>query len=280
MTRTVRVIRGIGWAMIWAGLLIFAFLAYQLWGTGILTGIEQETGAREVDAGFSATRQELEDQGVEVPDDDGGRITINPDGTVDEGALVDDGPATLVPEPVPDAREAFAIISFPTLARDRISTGDQAIDDLISLGPSYVVRQGEDLGNLRSGPGHYTSTPVPGQPGNAAIAGHRTTYGAPFNRLDELRAGDPIVVETAIGTHVYVVRDPRTVHDESTMLDVGDGAGWMAVRPTALWVIDPIEGAFLTLTTCHPEFSSRQRLVVVAELVGGPNARWVAEGNA
>jgi sortase A len=54
----------------------------------------------------------------------------------------------------------------------------------------------------------------------------------------------------------------------------------MAVDATALWVVDPLEGAFLTLTTCHPEFSSRQRLVVVAELVSGPNARYFAEQGA
>jgi len=272
MTRTVRVIRGIGWAMIWAGVLIFAFLAYQLWGTGILTGIEQ-----------NAARTELAESGVELPDEPA-PIPIRDDGSVDEEALdevVETGPATLTTEPIPGAGEAFAIISFPSLSRDdRPQTGDQPADDLIGYGPSYVVREGEDLSNLRRGPGHYATTPIPGQPGNAAIAGHRTTYGAPFNRLDELRAGDPIIVETAIGTHVYVVRDPRTVHDESDMLDVGDGSGWMAVRSTALWVVDPLPGAYLTLTTCHPEYSSRQRLIVVAELVSGPNARYVSEGNA
>jgi sortase A len=281
MTRTVRVIRGIGWAMIWAGVLIFAFLAYQLWGTGILTGIEQNAAAESIDEGFDATRRELEDAGVDLPDDEPTAIPIGEDGTVDESAIEVLGPAVLTPEPVPDASEAFAVISFPSLSRGTtLPTGDQEADDLIGYGLSYVVREGENLSNLRRGPGHYATTPIPGQPGNAAIAGHRTTYGAPFNRLDELRAGDPIIVESAIGTHVYVVRDPRTVHDESDMLDVGDGNGWMAVRSTALWVVDPLPGAYLTLTTCHPEYSSRQRLIVVAELVSGPNARYVSEGNA
>lgn len=275
MTRTVRILRGVGWAMIWAGLLILAFLAYQLWGTGLLTSAEQQAAAEEVDDYFDGVRSEL---GEAIPGEDDASIRLAEDGSVDEGGIVWTGPAFLTPEPEPAAGEAFAVITFPSLAeRSEFTSGDVAVDDLRTTGPSYVVRLGEDLPNLRRGPGHYVDAPLPGQPGNAAIAGHRTTYGAPFNRLDELSAGDPIIVETAIGTHVYVVRDPRTIHDESRMLDVGAEAGWMAVRANALWVVDPLDGAMLTLTTCHPEFSSRQRLVVVAELVSGPNARYVAE---
>lgn len=278
MTRTVRILRGVGWAMIWAGLLILAFLAYQLWGTGLLTSAEQQAAADEVDVYFDDVRAALDDAGLGVPEDDGSSVRLSEDGAVDESSIVSTGPTFLTPEPEPDAGEAFAVITFPSLAEpDEFRSGDVAVDELRATGPSYVVRAGEDLPNLRRGPGHYVATPLPGQPGNAAIAGHRTTYGAPFNRLDELAAGDPILVETAIGTHVYVVRDPRTIHDEALMLDVGEDAGWMAVRANALWVVEPIDGALLTLTTCHPEFSSRQRLVVVAELVSGPNARYVAE---
>ncbi|MEX1280026.1 MAG: sortase [Acidimicrobiia bacterium] len=273
MTRTVRIIRGVGWAMIWAGLLILAFLAYQLWGTGLVTSAQQEAAVEEVDDYFDDFRA-----GLDQPQPDESPIRLSDDGAVDESSIVWSGPTFLTPEPEPAAGEAFAVITFPSLADpSEFRSGDIGVDELRTTGPSYVVRAGEDLPNLRRGPGHYLDSPLPGQPGNAAIAGHRTTYGAPFNRLDELAAGDPIIVETAIGTHVYVVRDPRTVHDESRMLDVGDEAGWMAVRANALWVVDPLDGAMLTLTTCHPEFSSRQRLVVVAELVSGPNARYVAE---
>ena len=264
--------------MIWAGLLILAFLAYQLWGTGLVTSAEQEAAAEEVDGYFDDVRNALDDAGVGVPDDEGSSVRLSEDGSVDESVIVSTGPTFLTPEPEPGAGEAFAVITFPSRADPaEFTSGDIGLDELRTSGPSYVVRAGEDLPNLRRGPGHYLDAPLPGQPGNAAIAGHRTTYGAPFNRLDELAVGDPIIVETAIGTHVYVVRDPRTVHDESRMLDVGDEAGWMAVRANALWVVDPLDGAMLTLTTCHPEFSSRQRLVVVAELVSGPNARYVAE---
>lgn len=271
-------IRGIGWTMIWAGVLIFAFLAWQLWGTGLITSAEQNAATEEVDTYFDEVRSELDEEGGEAPDQPD-TVPITEDGLVDEGSIEFEGPAVLTNEPIPGTGEAFAVISFPSLGATT-NTGDAALDDLVNDGLTFVVREGEDLGNLRRGPGHYAQSPIPGQWGNAAIAGHRTTYGAPFNRLDEIRAGDPIIVETAIGTHVYVVRDPRTIHEETRMIDVGDDAGWMAVDATSLWVVDPLEGAFLTLTTCHPEFSSRQRLVVVAELVSGPNARYFAEQGA
>ena len=86
------------------------------------------------------------------------------------------------------------------------------------------------------------------------ISGHRTTYGAPFQELDTLGVGDRIEVDTALGTHVYEVRES------------------LVVRPTEVWVTEPRPGAWLTLTTCNPKFSARQRLVVFAELVEGPNA--------
>ena len=98
------------------------------------------------------------------------------------------------------------------------------------------------------------STPLPGQPGNSVISGHRTTYGAPFHELDTLVEGDIIEVETALGIHIYSV------------------TGIEIVTPRDLWVIEDRGGATLTLTTCHPKFSSRQRLVVFAELIEGPNA--------
>ena len=76
-----------------------------------------------------------------------------------------------------------------------------------------------------------------------------------FHELDQLVPGDLIEVETAIGAHTYAVRES------------------VIVRPTELWVIQDRPGAWLTLTTCHPKFSSRQRLIVFAELIDGPNAR-------
>ncbi len=101
---------------------------------------------------------------------------------------------------------------------------------------------------INKGPGHYEETPLPGEKGNCAIAGHRTMYGHPFRRLDELEAGDEIVIYTPDRKSVY-----RTVEKK-------------IVEPTDLSVIAPNEASRLTLTTCNPVGSARQRLVIVAEL--------------
>ena len=95
--------------------------------------------------------------------------------------------------PPPPSGESVANIRIPKIGVDK-----------------YVV-QGVGLGDLRKGPGHYPDTPMPGEQGNAAIAGHRTTYGAPFNRLDELAPGDEILVTTVKGTFTYKVSSTKVV---------------------------------------------------------------------
>jgi sortase A len=119
-----------------------------------------------------------------------------------------------------------------------------------------VVVEGVGHEDLKKGPGHYPGTALPGQVGNVVISGHRTTYGAPFNRVDELRVGDPIVIETRDSWFTYRV------------------TGEQVVAPTAVEVTYPVPGdrsatptkRLLTLTTCNPKYSARQRLVVSAEL--------------
>jgi len=112
-----------------------------------------------------------------------------------------------------------------------------------------VVVEGTGASALRAGAGHYPNTPLPGEEGNVAIAGHRTTYGKPFANLDHLAVGDDIVLETPIGRHVYrVTRSPFVVPN------------------TDFTVISQTPGHTLTLTTCHPKGSARQRLVVKAEM--------------
>nr|MBA3309269.1 class E sortase [Nocardioidaceae bacterium] len=104
--------------------------------------------------------------------------------------------------------------------------------------------------DLKRGPGHYPQTPLPGQLGNAAIAGHRTTYGEPFADIDQMLAGDKITVTTPAGTFTYLV-------DESRIVAPSDG-----------YVLDTVDEdvARLTLTSCHPRYSASQRIVVSAEL--------------
>ncbi len=121
-----------------------------------------------------------------------------------------------------------------------------------------IVVEGTSLAALRAGAGHYPETPLPGEEGNVAIAGHRTTYGRPFNRMDELVAGDKIILSTPLGRHTYEVTSrPWVVLPHE----------WDAV------VNDYPEGAsLLTLTSCHPEGSAAYRIVVRAKLVESSGA--------
>ena len=127
----------------------------------------------------------------------------------------------------------------------------------------YVV-SGTDTDDLDKGPGHYLGTAMPGQAGNVVIAGHRTTHGAPFNRLAELAVGDPIYLTTTTGQRLtYIVSAtpfPVSPYDVTVLNNFGDDR--------------------LTLTTCNPEFSARQRLIVVAayQPPGAPHPTAIAKG--
>lgn len=124
--------------------------------------------------------------------------------------------------------------------------------EIPKLDVDVIVVEGTSLAALRAGAGHYPKTPLPGEAGNVAIAGHRTTYGRPFNRLDELQPGDKVILTTPLARHVYeITTDP-----------------WV-VEPTDWTPIDsyPRSGSFLTLTTCTPEGSASLRLVTRAKLV-------------
>lgn len=110
--------------------------------------------------------------------------------------------------------------------------------------------------------GHYPHTAQPGERGNTALAGHRNTHGEPFRRLDRLRPGDTIRIDTATARHTYVVRRtlPRTTPRDGTVLAA---VPYSTVHPAARFTAP---GAYLTLTTCTPEYSSAYRLVVWAVL--------------
>jgi len=125
------------------------------------------------------------------------------------------------------------------------------LDKLVipTIGLSRYVVQGTAESDLAEGPGHYVATPLPGQYGNVAIAGHRTTYGAPFWALNELTRGDRIFLTDPAG-HTWIYRV----------------TGHLVVAPEQLSVIGPLKGYYLTLTTCNPRFWATGRLVVRAEL--------------
>jgi len=227
-----KAVRAVGWVMIWSGGLILAFLGYQLFVTNLRTASEQTAATEELTDYFSERRDSLIASGDDVPP----AIVADP---TDPLALPGSDPAG---EPV-FYEELGADVAGEPVAQIVIESA--AVD--------HVVVEGVDRTSLRRGPGHMPWTPLPGQPGNAVISGHRTTYGAPFHDLDAVEVGDEIVVETVIGRHVYEVRSV------------------VIVDPTAVEVTHWRPGAWLTLTTCHPRFSARERLVVQAELVSGPN---------
>ncbi len=113
-----------------------------------------------------------------------------------------------------------------------------------------ISYEGADTQTLKEGPGHIEETPLPGDNGRCTISGHRTTYGAPFRRIDELEKGDLIYLETINGElFTYAV------------------TGIEIVNPKDVYILDGTYKKELLLTTCEPEYSAVKRLVVIAEQV-------------
>jgi sortase A len=118
------------------------------------------------------------------------------------------------------------------------------------IGSSFVVVQGTDGTSLQKGPGHYPDTSMPGLPGTVAIAGHRTTYLAPFRHINDLHKGDRIELEMPYARFTYVVEKTRIV------------------SPSEYSVVKAVGYDRLVLTACHPLYSAAQRIVVFARQVG------------
>lgn len=205
----------LGWTLIWSGLFIFGYLAWSLLGTDVVNAQVQAEAAATIDESLEAARSSLPP--VEEVEDEAGE-------TVE-----------FFPEEAPAEGQELGLMRVPR------------------VGLEAVVFSGVTSDTLKLGPGLMPGTPMPGQPGNSVISGHRTTYGRPFYDFDLLVPGDTIEIETAIGSHVYEVRQS------------------FIVAPTDVWVTEDKPGAWLTLTTCHPKFSARERLIISAELVSGPN---------
>jgi sortase A len=127
------------------------------------------------------------------------------------------------------------------------------------LGDKYhfVVIEGVSVADLRKGPGHYPGTALPGQIGNFVVSGHRTTYQAPFNRIDQLRDGDKILIDTRTKQYVYRVTGHKIVLP--TEVDV--------TAPVPFHPKEKPTQRLITLTTCHPKYSAARRLIVFGRLV-------------
>jgi sortase A len=203
----------VGRVVLVAGILVLLFIPYLLWGTGLQTARSQT----QLRAAFSKAQSQA--------------------GTRSTPKFVD---------PAPGSRPVAA--AAPPLADPPIGSpvGDITIP---SIDVSMVVVEGTGTAQLQAGPGHYSNTPLPGEDGNAAIAGHRTTYLHPFYDLNELVPGDPITVVTLQGIFLFHVTSSQSV------------------LPSDVSVISATRTPTLTLTTCTPRYSASQRLVVHATLV-------------
>lgn len=150
-------------------------------------------------------------------------------------------------ERIPDPRRRLA---FQARALERrLEPGDPMGRIVMpTIGVSEVFVEGTDPGDLRNGPGHYPDTPLPGVRGTVAIAGHRTTYGAPFRNVDALERGDRIELRMPYGRFVYRVERTRIV------------------PPTEVSVTARVAYDRLVLSACHPLYSAAQRIIVFARL--------------
>jgi sortase A len=216
----------VGRTMMRAGAVLLLFVIYQLWGTGLLTARDQDRLRSSFDARLAEVAP------TDPTDDD---TDAAPGDELDGEVFT--APVDLV---APEPGQPIARIDIP------------------AIGSDFIMVQGVDLRWLQSGPGHFPQTPLPGQPGNAAVAGHRTTWLAPFNRIDELEPGEPIIVTTLQGRFVYRVDAHPT--------DDGGTTGHVIVGPDDISILDQTDVDRLTLMACHPKFSSAQRIVVTATL--------------
>ncbi|WP_028045913.1 class E sortase [Cellulomonas sp. URHE0023] len=209
----------IGELLITVGVLLFAFLVWQLWWTDVVGNRAQ-----------AQIVAELPFEPVPSPTPSGG---------------------TTAPVIAPPRHDAPPVMAEPphatTFATIQVPRWDGE--------PERPISQGTDRATVLDdlGIGHYDGTAMPGDVGNFAIAGHRTTYAKPFNRIAELKEGDPLVIRTTDNIwYVYRVTSTQIV-DPSDVQVIAPVPGEPGATPTE---------RMITLTTCHPMFSARERYIV------------------
>ena len=264
--------------LIACGLLLLGFVAYQLWGTGIETARAQRSLENDFEELLASAPT------AQVAEPDVGASTDGSHDQVFIPDVVDDGPAGQEPSTEADGDssdgrsgegsadptdgDATDTTAAPGAADGGAGDADAAVPTAVPvdqqlipavehgdalarleiprLGTDHIVVAGVETSDLKKGPGHFPETPLPGQLGNSAIAGHRTTYGQPFHDVDKLEPGDEMIVTTLSGTFVYVV------------------TGQEIVQPTDYHVVattDPTI-ATLTLTSCDPKWTAENRIVI------------------
>jgi len=274
----VTALRYTGWTMLTVGVLLLGFVVYELFITSFFAGRAQAGLTVELDERIATVQVETVayEQGdlelavvpIVMPDDlampDEAEIAAALQTSAGYASTVsaDPGGPISVEPAAPSAPASQAPAPAGTLITEPAAPPGDALGriEIASIDLDWTIVEGVSSADLRTGAGHMPDTAMPGQPGNAVISGHRTTYGAPFRDLAKTHKGDLITVTTASGSHVYQIVEKRVV------------------QPNETWVTGQWEGSWLTLTTCHPTFSARERLIVFARLVGGPNAGTLVAG--
>lgn len=160
-------------------------------------------------------------------------------------------PTTLPPTTLPPTT-TLPSLPVPVPAPPEDGSSEPRIEigsiEIPRIGLSRQLFEGIRLATLDNGPGHWPGTALPGEPGNVVVAGHRVSHNRDFRNIDQLVAGDEVIMSTLSGRHVY-----RVVSTE-------------VVQPDAVWIIDQTPGRTATLFACHPPGSVRERIVVHLEL--------------
>lgn len=264
-----KILGSIGRFFITSGIVILLFVAYQLWGTGI-----QEASAQgNLGSDFEAL--------LDSPDLDdlSATTTTSTTSSSTTTTIAEVASTTTTTTTIPEAGGALEVLEAE-LADKLFREGGEAIAQITipDIEVDKYIVEGVKVEDLRKAPGHYRATVFPGQEGNSGIAGHRTTYGAPFNRIDELEPGDEILVTTVQGDHVYRVMSADEAYSPEKLGSLSDyrvpegqgDLGHIIVGPEATWVLGDFGDNRITLTACHPKYSARQRIIVAAELVSAP----------
>jgi sortase A len=264
-----RVLLRTGALLLTSGLILLAFVAYQLWGTALYEQNAQRTlrselaktvgRQRPVPVGSSSTSGSRSTTSTAPRRQSTSTTTTStttprrrPSTTTTAAPRHHATSTTTSPRPPTSTTTTIVMPSVPIPAP---SASDPPIGTPIGylsipkIALNEAIVEGVGEAQLQQGPGHYPGTPLPGEAGNVGIAGHRTTYAAPFYNLNELVGGDPIYVQTAQGSFTYDVTQS------------------FAVVPTDVAVLDATSQPTLTLTTCNPRYSAAQRLIVKANLV-------------
>ena len=256
------------------GIIIVLFAAWQLWGTGIAEAHSQsrlgaqyellvQAAARDAatstNSSTTATSAPVATNAGPVPAREG-KASVHAKAALRSKASVRfvagvHSSAALTTEATRQANSSFQA-ETKAFSEETLPGGVLGRIRIPAIGVSDYFVEGVGEGQLQEGPGRYPGTGLPGQAGNLAIAGHRTTYGAPFFRLSEVRVGDLVIIDAPEGRATYRVSQPP-----------------FAVSPYDVDVLSDFGDARLTLTTCNPPFLATTRLIVVAKL-----AQWLPTG--